>query len=109
MSVKRIWHGWTTPKNAEIYQELMHRKIFPGIEAKEIQGYHCVEVFRRDLEDEVEFVTIMTFDSLQNVIEFQGEDYEKCYVPDAAQKVLKRWDKVATHFEAIEKRGHRLL
>jgi len=109
MSVKRIWHGWTTPKNAEIYQELLHRKIFPGIEAKEIQGYHCVEVFRRDLEDEVEFVTIMTFDSLQDVIEFQGEDYEKCYVPDAAQKVLKRWDKVATHFEAIEKRVHRLL
>jgi hypothetical protein len=108
MYVKRIWHGWTTLENAEEYQELLHRKIFPEIEAKEIQGYHCVELFRRDLDEEVEFMTIMTFDSIQDVIELQGEDYEKCYVPEAARKVLKRWDKVATHFESIERRVHRL-
>ena len=108
MSVKRIWHGWTTPENADQYQELLHKNIFPGIEAKEIEGYHCVELFRRDLEDEVEFVTIMTFDSLEDVIGLQGKDYEKCYVPEPAQKVLKRWDQVATHYEAIEKRVQRI-
>jgi len=108
MSVKRIWHGWTTPENAEEYQEMLHRKIFPEIEAKEIQGYHCVELFRRDLDNEAEFMTIMTFDSLEDVIELHGKDYEKCYMPDIAQKVLKRWDKVAIHFESIERRVHRL-
>jgi hypothetical protein len=108
MSVKRIWHEWTTPENAAVYQELLHRKIFPEIEAKEMQGYQCAELFRRDLDKEVEFMTILTFDSIQDVIEFQGEDYEKCYVPEDAQKVLKRWDKVATHFESIERRVHRL-
>ena len=106
MAVKRIWHGWTTPGNAESYEELLHKEIFPGIEAKEIEGYRCVEVFRRDLDTEVEFVTIMTFDTLKSVIDFQGKDYEKCYVPDSAQKVLKRWDKVAVHFEAVEKRTY---
>ncbi len=55
-----------------------------------------------DLEDEVEFVTIMTFDSLQNVIDFQGENYKRSYVPEAAQKVLKHWDLEATHYELIE-------
>ena len=108
MSVKRIWHGWTTPKNAEIYQELLHKEIFPGIEAKEIPGYQYAELFRRDLDSEVEFVTILTFDSIEDVIAFQGKDYEKCYVPDAAQKVLKRWDKLAAHYEFVEKRMHRL-
>lgn len=108
MSVKRIWHGWTTPENADQYQELLHKEIFPGIEAKEIPGYHCVELFRKDLGDEVEFVTIMTFDSLKDVMEFQGKDYEKCYVPEPAQKILKRWDKLASHYESIEKRVHRL-
>ena len=108
MAVKRIWHGWTTVKNAEVYQDLLHRVIFPEIEAKEIRGYQCVEVFRRDLDKEVEFMTMMTFDSIQDVIEFMGEDYEKSYVPEAAQKVLKHWDKVATHYEAVEKRVHRL-
>jgi antibiotic biosynthesis monooxygenase (ABM) superfamily enzyme len=108
MSVKRIWHGWTTPENAEIYQELLHREIFPGIEAKEIPGYHCVELLRKDLGDEVEFVTIMTFDSLDDIIGLQGKDYKKSYVPDVARKVLKRWDQEASHYEAIEKRAHRI-
>jgi hypothetical protein len=108
MAVKRIWHGWTSKENADIYQELLHKEIFPGIEAKGIEGYRCVELFRRDLPDEVEFITIMTFDSLQDVKKFQGKDYEKCYVPDSAQKVLKRWDKVSAHFDAIEKRTTRL-
>jgi hypothetical protein len=108
MSVKRIWHGWTTVENAEAYQDLLHREIFPGIESKGMSGYSCVELFRRDLEEEVEFMTIMTFDSLKDVIKFQGKDYEKCYVPESAQKVLKRWDKQSSHFEAIEKRTSRL-
>ena len=100
MTVKRIWHGWTTPENADVYQQLLHDHVFPGIEAKQIEGYRGVELLRREQEDEVEFVTIMSFDSIQNVIEFQGEDYTRCYVPDAAQQVLKRWDEHATHYEA---------
>jgi len=108
MSVKRIWHGWTSPENANIYQDLLHQEIFPGIEAKEMAGYCCVELFRRDHGDEVEFITIMTFDSLEDVINLQGKDYEKSYVPESAQKVLKRWDKTASHFEAIEKRTSRI-
>ena len=106
MTIKRIWHGWTTPKNADKYQNLLHDEVFPGIEAKKIPGYRSIELFRRDKEDEVEFVTIMTFDSLQNVIDFQGEDYERCYVPDAAKLVLKRWDKVSVHYELVEHRKY---
>ena len=64
MAIKRIWHGWTTPENAETYQELLHKVIFPDIEAREIKGYQCIELLRKDLKDEVEFVTIMTFDEL---------------------------------------------
>lgn len=107
MATKRIWHGWTTLENADTYQQLLHDEVFPGIEAKNIPGYHSIELFRMDLKNEVEFITIMTFDSLQNVIDFQGEDYKKCYVPDAAQKVLKRWDLESAHYETIETRNYR--
>ncbi len=106
MAIKRIWHGWTTPANAGVYETLLHDEVFPGIEAKNIPGYRGIELLRRDLEDEVEFVTIMTFDSIQNVIDFQGADYARCYVPDAAQKVLKRWDQVAKHYDAKEVRAY---
>ena len=107
MAVKRIWHGWTTPGNADVYQRLLHDEVFPGIEAKKIAGYQSIELLRRDLDDEVEFITIMTFDSLQSVIDFQGDDYRRCYVPDAAQRVLKRWNQVSDHYEVREVRDYR--
>lgn len=106
MTIKRIWHGWTTLDNADEYQTLLHNEIFPGIEAKNISGYQSIELLRFKVGDEVEFVTIMTFDSLQNVIDFQGEDYSLSYVPDAAQLVLKRWDEKSSHYETIEYRNY---
>ena len=106
MAIKRIWHGWTTPENADTYQDLLHNEIFPEIEAKNIPGYQSIELLKCHLGDEVEFVTIMTFDSLQNVIDFQGKDYSRCYVPDSAKQVLKRWDRRSAHYETIESRKY---
>jgi hypothetical protein len=102
MAVKRIWRGWTTPENAATYQALLNQKIRPEIEAKEISGYRCLELHSRNLKTEVEFMTIMTFDSLQNVVDFAGEPCEQCYVPAAAQAVLSRWDKVCLHYETLD-------
>ena len=106
MAIKRVWHGWTTKENANKYQNILNKEVLPSIEAKKIPGYQKIEVLRIELEDEVEFVTIMTFESIENVINFQGVDYKRCYVPDAAQKVLKRWDQESTHYELIETRNY---
>lgn len=106
MKIKRIWHGWTTPQNADQYQELLHKVIFPSIEAKNLSGFRRIELLRRDLEEEVEFVTIITFESLKDVIDFQGKEYEKSYVPEEAKKVLKRWNEMADHFQAVETRNY---
>lgn len=106
MAIKRIWHGWTTKENAGNYERILSNEVLPGIEAKKIPGYRKIEVLRIDREEEVEFVTIMTFDALQNVVDFQGGNYKRCYVPDVAQKVLKRWDREATHYELIETREY---
>jgi len=57
---------------------------------------------RKEHEFEVEFVVIMAFNSLQNVIDFQGEDYSQAYIPEEARKVLKRWDEHASHYEVKE-------
>jgi len=106
MAIRRIWHGWTVPENADEYENLLRNEIFPSIEAKDIPGYRGIELLRRDHRDEVEFITVMTFDSIQSVIDFQGEDYQRSYVPASAQKVLKRWDQVSNHYEVIETRSY---
>ena len=99
--ITRIWHGWTNHENADTYQRLLETEILPGIARKEIPGYQGAHLVRRTLEDEVEFVTIMWFDSLDSVRSFMGEDYEVAYVPDAAQAVLARFDSRSQHYDVI--------
>ncbi|RMH16110.1 MAG: antibiotic biosynthesis monooxygenase [Acidobacteria bacterium] len=97
--IARIWHGWTTPQNADPYQRLLEEEIFPTIAAMEVAGCRGVELLRRPLDDEVEFVTIMRFETWQAVRDFAGEDYEQAYVPDAARRLLKRFDQRSQHYE----------
>jgi antibiotic biosynthesis monooxygenase (ABM) superfamily enzyme len=96
--ISRIWHGWTTPENADAYEDLLNEVIFPGIAAKNVAGYMGLQLLRRELPAEVEFTTIMWFDDLDAVKEFAGkEDYEKSYVPDVARQLLSRFDDRAAH------------
>lgn len=106
MTVKRVWQGWTTKENADSYQSILLNEVIPSIESKNIPGLKKFEVLRIEQDGEVEFMTIITFESLQDVIAFQGQNYQKSYVPDAAQKVLKRWDSETTHYELIETRTY---
>lgn len=99
--ISRIWHGWTTPENAGKYEDLLRNEIFPSIENKKMKGYRKISLLKRVSETEVEFITIMLFDNLDAVKEFVGDDYEKSYVPDKAQKVLFRHDERSQHYEII--------
>ncbi|WP_424492537.1 antibiotic biosynthesis monooxygenase [Salinimicrobium sp. GXAS 041] len=97
--ITRIWHGYTSRENADKYEKLVEQEIFPEIQAKNIKGYRGVQLLRRDLEDEVEFTTLLWFDDLDSVKKFVGEDYETVYVPDKARQVLSRFDQRTVHCE----------
>jgi heme-degrading monooxygenase HmoA len=97
--IGRIWHGWTMPENADVYENLLRQEIFPGIAAKNVQGYRGIQLFRRPIGGEVEFITIMWFDSWEAVKQFAGEDYELAYVPAQARKILARYDERSQHYE----------
>ena len=48
----------------------------------------------------------MTFESLDAVREFAGEDYEQAIVPEQARAVLSRFDQRSQHYEIkAERRG----
>ena len=100
--ISRIWHGWTSRENADAYEALLRNEIFTGIEGLAIEGYRGIHLLRRDGEAEVEFVTIMWFDSLDAVRTFAGADYEAAVVPPAARMLLARFDGRSAHYEVIE-------
>ena len=98
--IARIWHGWTTLKNADAYETLLRTKILPGIR----QTHDCkgIYLFRRPDGDEVEFITLLFFDSLETIRKFAGEDYEVAVVPPDALKLLARFDARSQHYETLE-------
>jgi len=97
--ISRIWHGWTTPENANIYESLLKSEIFHGIQDREMAGYRGINLLRRDHDGEVEFVTIMWFEDIEAVRSFAGEDYEVAVVPEKARAVLSRFDERSQHYE----------
>lgn len=97
--ILRLWRGWTTPENAERYEKLIAGTIFPGILGRRIAGLHDMELLRRRVGGEVEFMTLMRFESWEAVKAFAGPDWEVSVVPPAARAVLARFDQVATHHE----------
>lgn len=100
----RVWHGWTTPVNADPYEQLLRSEIFEGIVARKIAGFRGIDLLRRSLSDSVEFTTIMWFDSLDAVREFAGIDYEVAVVPPRAQALLQRYDARSAHYDVRERR-----
>ena len=97
--ISRIWHGWTTPENADAYESLLKGEILPGIRGRQIAGCRSIHLLRRDLGDEVEFVTVMWFDSLDAVRVFAGEDHEVAVVPPEARALLSRFDARSSHYK----------
>jgi heme-degrading monooxygenase HmoA len=97
--ISRIWHGWTTRDHADAYEELLKTKIFAGIASREIAGYRGIDLLRRDGDAEVEFVTVMWFDSLEDVRAFAGQDYEVAVVPPQARALLARFDARSQHYD----------
>lgn len=102
--ISRIWHGWTKLENADAYERLLRSEIFEGIGARSIDGFLGIDLLRRQHPNEVEFITIMWFTSLEAVSTFAGADYEVAVVPPAARALLDRFDARSSHYDVRERR-----
>ena len=104
----RVWHGWTTPQNAAAYERVVRGEVIPDIESRKIPGFLHIDLLRREIEGEVEFTTLMWFESLDSVRNFMGADYSVSHVPAPARAVLKRFDSHAAHLDVLERRSQAL-
>ena len=95
--IARIWHGWTKHADAAAYERLLLDEIFPSIAARKIDGYSGAELFVCDDGDEVEFVTLLRFDSMGAVREFAGVDASKPVIFPKAEALITRMEQ-ARHY-----------
>jgi antibiotic biosynthesis monooxygenase (ABM) superfamily enzyme len=90
--IARIWHGWTKPEDAKAYEQLLRDEIFPSIAAQKIEGYRGAELFICEDGDEVEFVTLLRFDSTDAVTEFAGPQASKPVIFPKAEALITRME-----------------
>ena len=95
--IARMWHGWTKPADADAYENLLRNEMFPSM--RRIHGFEGAYLLRRVAGEEVEFVTITLFTSLDAVRRFAGEDYETAVLHPQAAGLLSRYDAKSVHYE----------
>jgi antibiotic biosynthesis monooxygenase (ABM) superfamily enzyme len=99
--IARIWHGWTKPADAPTYEQMLREEILPGIARRTIPGYRGAELFIHEDGDEVEFVTLLRFDSMDAVKAFAGEDENRPVIDPKAEPLLTRMDEQSRHYGVV--------
>jgi hypothetical protein len=98
--VCRMWHGWTSLKNADAYDSYLKNELFPHVKQElEPRGYRGFHVLRVNRGREAEFVTMVWFESLEAVQSFAGEHYETPVISDKALKLLSHYDSRSEHYQ----------
>jgi heme-degrading monooxygenase HmoA len=97
--IARVWHGYTKPEHADAYEAMLKPELLPGI--SKAKGYRGSYLLRRAAGDEVEFITIMLWDSIDAIRAVAGPDYETAVIPEARRKYLSRHDAKSAHYEVV--------
>lgn len=95
--IARIWHGSTKPEDADAYESMLKPELLPGL--SDVMGFEGSYLLRRSVGGEVEFITIILWDSIDSPRTFAGPDYESSIIPEDRRKYLTRHDTKAAHFE----------
>ena len=96
--VARLWHGYCSSReHADAYEAMLKPELLPGI--SKTKGYRGSHLLRRDIGSEIEFITILFFDSLDDIKAIAGADYETAVIPAERRQHLSRCDAKASHFE----------
>jgi antibiotic biosynthesis monooxygenase (ABM) superfamily enzyme len=101
--IARVWYGWTSCENAEKYEKLLREEVLLEIAQRSIPGYKGAELFVRKADDEeMEFITLLRFETLDAVKIFAGKDYEQPVIPPECRRLLKRHSEKSRHYQIVQ-------
>jgi heme-degrading monooxygenase HmoA len=95
--IARIWRGYTKPEHAAAYESMLKPELLLRI--SKVAGYRGSYLLRREASNEIEFITIMLWDSIDAIQAVVGADYETAVIPDERRKYLSRHDTKSAHYE----------
>ena len=101
--IARVWHGYCKPEHADAYEAMLKPELLPGV--SKVKGYKGSYLLRRNLGGEIEFITIMLWESIDAIRVVAGADYETAVIPEERRQHLARYDAKAAHYEVASVHG----
>jgi heme-degrading monooxygenase HmoA len=78
----------------------LRQETFPAI--RRLPGFVNASILRRDAKDGVEFLIVTTWESLDAIRAFAGDDIEAAVVPEVAQQMMVDYDRFVRHYQLVE-------
>ncbi|HEX3819973.1 MAG TPA: antibiotic biosynthesis monooxygenase [Candidatus Sulfotelmatobacter sp.] len=101
--IARVWHGYTKPEHADAYEAMLKPELLPGL--SKVKGFKGSYLLRRNLGSEVEFITMILWDSLEAIRAVAGADYETAVIPEDRREYLSWFDSKAAHYQVASVQG----
>jgi len=86
--------------HAQNYDDYLQKELFPRLD-RELRphGYRGYQLLRFSRGKEVEFMTMLWFDSIESVRLFTGENYGTPVISEKARSLLTRFADRADHYQ----------
>ena len=98
--IERVWRAWASRPDADAYESLVTQDVLPAM--SRFSGYRGATLLKRDANDEqVEFLVITRWESLDSIREFAGDRFDAATIPRAATELLARYEDRALHYERV--------
>jgi heme-degrading monooxygenase HmoA len=97
--IVRAWRGYGAAAEAQAYPRHLLQVVRPKLE--QLAGYRGLYLLqRRDLE-EIEFLVLTLWESMEAVRLFAGDQPERAVVEPEARAALVRFDERVSHYEVL--------
>ena len=98
--VERVWSARAgSPDGAAAYAEYFRRVVMPELAA--VPGYRGARLLQRRQAGAIEIVVATSWDSLDVIRGFAGDDIERAVVHGEAAALLAGYDRTVRHFEIV--------
>jgi heme-degrading monooxygenase HmoA len=94
-----MWRGSAIRERADDYVKHLQQSVVH--ELRQIDGFKGIYLLRRNLSDDVEFLVMTLWESMETTRKFAGENPEVAVVAPAARALFREYDAEVKHFEIM--------
>ena len=94
-----MWHGRVHHDNAVAYREFLKERAIPDYQS--VEGNINVKILERRQDDATHFITMTTWEKLEDIKAFAGEDLETAKYYPEDEGFLLEFEPTVVHYEVV--------